>query len=72
MERIEASNTFGLALHRPPSELRLDVLAQAADRLLQQLVLGLVLEGVERAQHRHPRGDQGRELTGEHRQLADA
>ena len=40
------------------------------DRLLDHLVLGLVLERVERAQHRHARGDQGRELAREHRQLA--
>ena len=37
------------------------------DRRLQHLVLGLLLERVEGAQHRHPGGDQGRELAREDR-----
>ena len=39
-------------------------------RLPDLLVLGLLLERVQGAQHRHPRGDQGRELAREDGQLA--
>ncbi len=48
-------------LHVPP---------YAADRLLEPLVLRLVLERVERAQHRHARCHKSGELPGEDRELA--
>jgi hypothetical protein len=48
----------------------LDVLADAVGGLLDLLVLGLLLERVQRAQHRHPGGDEGGELPREDRQLA--
>ena len=68
VERIEDA---GLALHRLVERAAgLDVVAQRGDRRLQHLVLGLLLERVERAQHRHPGRDQGRELAREHRQVA--
>ena len=67
----EAVEDLGVALHRLLQRAAgLDVVAHAGDRLLDLLVLGLLLERVQRAQHRHARGDQGRELAREDRQLA--
>ena len=67
----EAVEDLGVALHRLLERAAgLDVGADAGDRLLDLLVLGLLLERVQGAQHRHPRGDQGRELAREDRQLA--
>ena len=67
----EAVEDLRVALHRLLERAaRLDVGAHAGDRLLDRLVLGLLLERVQGAQHRHPRGDQGRELAREDRQLA--
>jgi hypothetical protein len=48
---------------------RLDVLAHVAEDLLQLLVLGLVLEHVERAQDRHTGRHHGRQLPRHHGQL---
>jgi hypothetical protein len=63
----------GAALHRvAEGAAGLDVAPDARDRLAQLLVLGLVLEGVERTQHRHSRGHQRRELPRENGQLAHA
>ena len=68
---VEAVEDFGMAPHRLLQRAPgLDVGLDAADRLLDAVVLGLLLERAERAQHRHPRGDQGRELTREDRELA--
>ena len=67
----EAVEDLRVALHRLLQRAaRLDVCAHAGDRLLDLLVLGLLLERVQGAQHRHPGGDQGRELAREDRQLA--
>ena len=53
---VERGEDAGLALHRRVQRAaRLDVGAQRGDRRLQHRVLGLVLERVERAQHRHAR-----------------
>ena len=63
VERVEYPR---LGLHRLGHRASgLDVLANADDRLLEHLVLGLRLERVKRAQHRHPRTDQGCELARE-------
>ena len=68
VERIEDAR---LALHRLVQRAAgLDVVADGRDRRLQHLVLGLVLQRVERAQHRHAGRDQGRELAREDRQVA--
>ncbi len=67
----EAVEDLRVALHRLLERAAgLDVRAHPGDRLADLLVLGLLLERVQRAQHRHPRGDQGRELAREDRQLA--
>jgi hypothetical protein len=49
---------------------RLDVVAHPCDRVLEPLVLRLVFERVQRPEHRHAGGDQGRELPGEDREVA--
>ena len=68
---VEAVEDLRVALHRLLQRAaRLDVGADAGDRLLDHLVLGLLLERLQGAQHRHPGGDQGRELAREDRQLA--
>ena len=60
-----------MALHRFRQRAAgLDVGAHAGGRLLDPLVLRLLLERVQGAQHRHPGGDQGGELAREDRQLA--
>ena len=66
VERVEDSL---LGLHRlGDGAPRLDVLAKGDDRLREHLVVGLVFQRVERAQHRHARRDEGRELAREDRQ----
>ena len=68
---VEAVEDPRVALHRLlEGAAGFDVGAQAGDRLVDRLVLGLLLERVEGAQHRHARGDEGRELTREDGQLA--
>ncbi len=63
---VEGVEYPGLGLHRLGHRASgLDVLANADDRLLEHFVLGLRLERVKRAQHRHSRTDQGCELARE-------
>src|SRR5215212_2594815 len=66
----ERREDLGVALERAAQrEPGFDVLADVGDDVGQQLVLGLRLERVERAQDRHARADHRRELTGEDRQV---
>ena len=71
MARKRRSKTFGWRSIACSSVLPASTSARsAADGLLDLLVLGLLLERVQGAQHRHARGDQGRELAREDGQLA--
>ena len=71
IERYKGREDPGLAVHRRVQRAAgLDVVAQRGDRRLEHRILGLVLERVERAQHRHARGDQRRELAREDGELA--
>ena len=63
---VELVEDVGMARHRLlEGAAGLDVGAEAGGRLADLLVLGLLLEGGEGAQHRHPRRDEGRELARE-------
>jgi hypothetical protein len=66
----EGREDLGVALERAAErEPGFDVLADVGDDVGQQLVLGLRLERVERAQDRHARADHRRELTREDGQV---